>query len=93
MMSCAATAPARRVKRAAAERDTATLAPQGDVLKKGQTVAYVEQLGTFVEIKAPQAGEVAKFRVNEGDAVEYGQTVLELAPFFGGHIIGDSKYA
>lgn len=56
-------------------------------------MAYVEQLGTFVEIKAPQAGEVAKFRVNEGDAVEYGQEVMELAPFFGGHIIGDSKYA
>jgi len=25
--------------------------------------------------------------------VEYGEEVLELAPFFGGHIIGDSKYA
>jgi biotin carboxyl carrier protein len=68
-------------------------APQGDTLKKGQTVAYVEQLGTFVEIKAPQAGEAARFCLNEGDPVEYGQVVLELAPFFGGHIIGDSKYA
>jgi biotin carboxyl carrier protein len=56
-------------------------------------VAYVEQLGTFVEVKAPQAGEIAKFKVAEGEAVEYGQIVLELAPFFGGHIIGDSKYA
>jgi biotin carboxyl carrier protein len=56
-------------------------------------VAYVEQLGTFVEVKSPQAGEVAKFRVDEGEAVEYGQIVLELAPFFGGHIIGDSKHA
>jgi hypothetical protein len=67
--------------------------PQGDAIKKGQTVAYIEQLGTFAEIKAPQAGEVAKFLLVEGDPVEYGQVVLELAPFFGGHIIGDSKYA
>lgn len=42
-------------------------------MKKGQVVAYVEQLGTFAEIKAPQAGEVAKFEVEEGAAVEYGQ--------------------
>jgi biotin carboxyl carrier protein len=70
-----------------------TTPSQGDTIKKGQTVAYVEQLGTFVAIEAPQAGEVARFLLNEGDAVEYGQDVLELAPFFGGHIIGDSKHA
>jgi len=74
-------------------RTHTTHTQQGDILKKGQAVAYVEQLGTFVEIKAPQAGEVARFRVSEGDAVEFGQIVVELAPFFGGHIIGDSKYA
>lgn len=46
---------------------------QGETVKKGQTVGYVEQLGTFVAIEAPQAGEVAKFRVEEGVPVEYGQ--------------------
>eukprot|EP00879_Flechtneria_rotunda_P002262 GHRR01002452.1.p1 GENE.GHRR01002452.1~~GHRR01002452.1.p1 ORF type:complete len:238 (+),score=90.96 GHRR01002452.1:218-931(+) len=65
----------------------------GDQVKKGQTLGYVEQLGTFVEIKAPQAGELAAYKAEEGDAVEYMQTVVELSPFFGGHIIGDSKYA
>ncbi|KAI8462613.1 MAG: hypothetical protein J3K34DRAFT_389468 [Monoraphidium minutum] len=84
----------RRGKYAAGKRvGKDTLVKDGDVLKKGQTVAYVEQLGTFAEVKAPQAGEVARFLLEEGAAVEYGEVVLELAPFFGGHIIGDSKYA
>lgn len=66
---------------------------EGDQLRKGQTIAFVEQLGTFVAIEAPQAGELTKFEIEDGQAVEYGQTVVELAPFFGGHIIGDKKYA
>lgn len=65
----------------------------GDQVKKGQPLAYVEQLGTFVPIEAPQAGEIAKFLLEDGAPVEYRQEVVELAPFFGGHIIGDSKYA
>jgi biotin carboxyl carrier protein len=44
-------------------------------------------------MQAPQAGEVVSFKLEDGDPVEYKQVVVELAPFFGGHIIGDSKYA
>lgn len=44
-------------------------------------------------LQAPQAGEVAKVVIEDGAPVEYGQLVAELAPFFGGHIIGDKKYA
>jgi hypothetical protein len=40
-----------------------------------------------------QAGEITEFLVDEGDPVEYRQGILAIAPFFGGHIIGDSKYA
>lgn len=69
------------------------VANTGDTVKKGQTLGYVEQLGTFVEVKAPQAGEITAYRAEDGDAVEYKETVVEIAPFFGGHIIGDSKYA
>ena len=43
--------------------------------------------------QAPQAGEITSFIKDEGQPVEYGEDVVELAPFFGGHIIGDSKYA
>ncbi|KAF5836809.1 hypothetical protein DUNSADRAFT_5388 [Dunaliella salina] len=69
------------------------VANKGDQLKKGQTLGYVEQLGTYVPVEAPQAGEVVDFLVEEGAPVEYKQTIVEMAPFFGGHIIGDSKYA
>eukprot|EP00798_Chlamydomonas_sp_ICE-L_P001597 gene1597-32986_t len=65
---------------------------ESDKVKKGQPVGYVEQLGTFVPVEAPQAGELVKFDAKEGDAVEYGQTIVHLSPFFGGHIIGDSKH-
>lgn len=69
------------------------LVDNGAKVKKGQSLAYVEQLGTFVAVEAPQAGEVVSFKLNDGDPVEYKQVVVELAPFFGGHIIGDSKHA
>ncbi|PNW88631.1 hypothetical protein CHLRE_01g037850v5 [Chlamydomonas reinhardtii] len=65
----------------------------GAQVKKGQCIGYVEQLGTFVEVKCPIAGELVKVHVEDGKPVEYQQLVAEVAPFFGGHIIGDSKYA
>lgn len=65
----------------------------GATVKKGQAVAFIEQMGTYWPLEAPQAGEIAGFVLEEGEPVEYGQPVLELAPFFGGHIIGDRKYA
>lgn len=69
------------------------LVQEGDSIKKGQHVGYVEQLGTFVPIESKQAGEIVQFVVEDGKPVEYGEVVVELAPFFGGHIIGDKKYA
>jgi biotin carboxyl carrier protein len=65
----------------------------GDRVRKGQIVAYVEQMGAQWPVESPQAGEVAAFLLEEGDPVEYKQVVLELAPFFAGHIIGESKHA
>lgn len=66
---------------------------EGDKVKKGQIVAYIEQLGTFVPVEAPQAGEAVEFLIEEGKPVEFRQEVVTLAPFFGGHIIGDAKYS
>ncbi|GFH16130.1 lipoyl-binding domain-containing protein [Haematococcus lacustris] len=62
-------------------------------VKRGQVLGYVEQLGTFVPVESPQAGEAVKFLIADGSPVEYRQEVVDLAPFFGGHIIGDSKHA
>jgi biotin carboxyl carrier protein len=66
---------------------------EGATVKKGQPLCYIEQLGTFWPVESPQAGEVLSFLVEEGEAVEYLEEVVDIAPFFGGHIIGDSKYA
>lgn len=66
---------------------------EGDKVKKGQTVAYIEQLGTFVPVESPQAGEAVEFLIEEGKPVEFREEVVSLAPFFGGHIIGDAKYS
>jgi biotin carboxyl carrier protein len=64
----------------------------GDVVKKGQTIAFVEQMQTFTPVLAKQAGEITQFDVEEGDPVGYGQLLVSLYPFFGGHIIGESKH-
>lgn len=44
-------------------------------------------------LQAPQAGEIVSFVADDGNAVEYKEVIVEIAPFFGGHIIGDKKYA
>lgn len=69
------------------------VAEVGARVKKGQPLAFIEQLGTYVPVEAPQAGEIVSFVVEEGKAVEYKEVIVEIAPFFGGHIIGDKKYA
>lgn len=43
--------------------------------------------------QAPQAGEIIKFHVEDGKPVEYQQSVLEIVPFFGGHIVGNARQA
>jgi len=64
----------------------------GATIKKGQVLGFVEQLGTFVAIEAPQAGELVAFLADEGAPVEYGEPICEIAPYFSGHIIGDAKH-
>lgn len=66
---------------------------EGDAVKKDQALCSIEQLGTYVPVLAPQPGEIVIFEVEDGAPVEYDQEVLEFLPYFGGHIIGDSKYA
>jgi len=70
-----------------------TLIVEGDSVKKGQVLCFVEQLGTQTPIEATSAGEVARFLVEDGGPVDYTQALVEIRPFFGGHIIGDSKHA
>ena len=66
---------------------TAYLAPEpgakkfvevGDKIKKGQTVMIVEAMKTMNHVPSTVDGEVKKILVNDGQPVEFGQTLILL---------------
>ena len=66
---------------------TAYLAPEpgaktfikvGDKIKKGQTVMIVEAMKTMNHVPSTSDGEVKKILVEDGQPVEFGQTLLIL---------------
>ena len=66
---------------------TAYLAPEpgakkfvevGDKIKKGQTVMIVEAMKTMNHVPSTADGEVKKILVNDGQPVEFGQTLILL---------------
>ena len=66
---------------------TAYLAPEpgakkfikvGDKIKKGQTVMIVEAMKTIDHVPSSADGVVKKIMVNDGQPVEFGQTLIIL---------------
>ena len=66
---------------------TAYLAPEpgakkfikiGDKIKKGQTVMIVEAMKTMNHVPSTNDGEVVKILVEDGQPVEFGQTLVIL---------------
>ena len=66
---------------------TAYLAPEpgakkfvsvGDKIKKGQTVMIVEAMKTMNHVPSTSDGEVSKILVEDGQPVEFGQTLIIL---------------
>ena len=66
---------------------TAYLAPEpgakkfvkvGDKIKKGQTVMIVEAMKTMNHVPSTSDGTVSKIMVNDGQPVEFGQTLIIL---------------
>jgi acetyl-CoA carboxylase biotin carboxyl carrier protein len=51
---------------------------EGDEVSAGDTVGLVEVMKSFHEIKAEEAGTVAKFLVENEEAVDAGQVLLQL---------------
>lgn len=47
---------------------------------KGDAVGHVEMLGVRHDVRAPRAGTVRHLVAESGEAVEYGQVVVELEP-------------
>lgn len=52
----------------------------GDSVRAGQQVGAIETLNVMDEVEANMAGRVTKILVQPGEAVEYGQRLLELTP-------------
>ncbi len=50
----------------------------GDKVKKGQTVMIVEAMKTMNHVPSTDDGEVIKILVNDGQPVEFGQTLVLL---------------
>jgi len=47
---------------------------------KGDAIGHVEMLGVRHDVRAPRAGTVRHLVAESGEAVEYGQVVVELEP-------------
>lgn len=57
---------------------------EGDVIKEGQVIGYVDQFGTELPVKSDVAGEVLKLLFDEGEGVGYGDALLAVLPSFHG---------
>jgi acetyl-CoA carboxylase biotin carboxyl carrier protein len=51
---------------------------EGGAISAGQTMALIEVMKTFNEVKADTDGTVVRFLIADGDEVEIGQDILEL---------------
>jgi biotin carboxyl carrier protein len=51
-----------------------------DVIQQGQVIGAIEALNVPNEVEAEATGRVTKICVEDGEPVEYGQTLLELEP-------------
>jgi acetyl-CoA carboxylase biotin carboxyl carrier protein len=51
---------------------------EGDSVSAGDTVGLIEVMKSFHDVKAEEDGTVSKFLVDDEEAVDAGQDVLEL---------------
>ena len=49
---------------------------EGDHVKKGQTLCIVEAMKLMNEIEAPCSGKIQKICLNDGQVVEFGETLF-----------------
>lgn len=51
---------------------------EGSSVSPGQTVALIEVMKTFNELKAEVSGKLTRFLIEDGDEVEMGQDIAEV---------------
>ncbi len=66
--------------------DPREMVREGDRVSEGQLLAAIEAMKVPNELRAPVSGVVSKLLVDNGAAVEYGQTLLLIEPDQGGEI-------
>lgn len=59
---------------------TRTLPKAGDKVRQGQVLGAIQTLNILSEVEATQAGRVAEVNIKDGQAVQYGQVLLVIAP-------------
>ena len=52
----------------------------GDEVKKGQTLCIIEAMKIMNEIESEYDGTITDIKVNNGDPVEYNQTLFIINP-------------
>ncbi|KAK4433374.1 hypothetical protein Salat_1099700 [Sesamum alatum] len=55
---------------------------EGDMIKEGQTIGFLDQFGTELPVKSDVAGEVLKLLYADGEAVGYGDPLIAVLPSF-----------
>ncbi|KAK2636744.1 hypothetical protein Ddye_031536 [Dipteronia dyeriana] len=55
---------------------------EGDLIKEGQVIGYLDQFGTELPVKSDVAGEILKLLFNDGDAVGFGDPLIAVLPSF-----------
>ena len=59
--------------------DAPTYIKVGDTISEGQTICLIEAMKTFNPVKTDLAGKVVAILVENGQPVEYGQPLFEVA--------------
>ncbi|PIN19006.1 Pyruvate carboxylase [Handroanthus impetiginosus] len=55
---------------------------EGDLIKEGHVIGFVDQFGTEHPVRSDVAGEVLKFLYEDGEAVGYGDPIIAVLPSF-----------
>lgn len=51
---------------------------EGGIVTAGQTIALIEVMKSFTEVKADASGTVVKFLIDEGEEVSMGDNIVEV---------------
>nr|CAD1833308.1 unnamed protein product [Ananas comosus var. bracteatus] len=57
---------------------------EGDVIKEGQIIGFLDQFGNELPVRSDVAGEVLKVLYSDGEAVGYGDPLVAVLPSFHG---------